>query len=234
LDGQPTHDRAQRAGEHLARELLDLVLLVEEPLPRGPDRVGGTADLDDRHALQVAADALLAHRALDLDVDAAAGQAEAPQPLDDRAHEHRGAHDHLLAGQVVASHAVHALDGPALASGHDERLVGAGHLDPAHDVQDYQDQQYRAADQDDDHVTHSSSFRLTEVVCSTTTLVSLGAATTKTWAPSGTGRSARALSFTGWPPSMTRTSPYPRSVIAVTTTPSRPIRSWRVGVASVR
>src|SRR5215468_2473836 len=49
-----------------------------------------TADLDDRHALQAAADALLAHRALDLDVDAAAGQAEDLQPLDDRPHEHRG------------------------------------------------------------------------------------------------------------------------------------------------
>src|SRR5262249_28932192 len=140
LDGQPTHDRAQRAGEHLARELLDLVLLVEEPLGGGADRVGGAADLDDRHALQVGADALLADRTLNLDVDAPAGQAEDLQPLYDRPDEHGRAHDDLLAGEVLADYAVDALDRPPLAAGHDERLIGAGDLDPVHDVQDDQDQ----------------------------------------------------------------------------------------------
>ena len=48
------------------------------------------------------------------------------------------------------------------------------------------------------------------------------------------GWSARALSLTGWPPMRMRTSPYPSAGIGVTTTPSVPTRSARVGVASVR
>ena len=109
LDGQPADDRAQRAGEHLAGELLDLGLLVQEALGGGADRVLGAADLDDRHALQVGPDALLADRALDLDVDAAAGQVEHLQLLHHRHHEHRSAHDDLLAGQVGGDDTLGAL-----------------------------------------------------------------------------------------------------------------------------
>ena len=129
LDGEPADDRAQRAGEHLPGELLDLGLLVQEPLGGGADRVLGAADLDDRDALQVGADALLAHRTRDLDVDAAAGQVHDLELLHDRQHEHGGAHDDLLAGQVVGAQAVSGLDPLALAAGDDEGLVGPGHLD---------------------------------------------------------------------------------------------------------
>ena len=61
LDGEPADDRPQRTCEHLAGEVVDFALLVQEPLGGGADGVLGAADLDDRHALQVAADALLAH-----------------------------------------------------------------------------------------------------------------------------------------------------------------------------
>src|SRR6185369_7323967 len=99
----------------------------------------------DRDALQVGPDALLADRAGDLDVDAAAGQVEHLQPLHDRHHEDRGAHDDLLAGQVGRARAVDGLHRLALAAGDDERLVGAGHLDPRDDEEHQeQDQQYAA------------------------------------------------------------------------------------------
>lgn len=84
LDGQPTDDRAQGTGEYLTGRFLDPILLVQEPLGGGPDRVLGATHLDDRHALQVGPDALLAHRALDLHVDPPAGQAHHLQLLHDR------------------------------------------------------------------------------------------------------------------------------------------------------
>ena len=100
LDGQAADDRAQRAGEHLLGERLDVLLLGEEPLGGEPDLVGVAADLDDRDALDVELDALAGHRAADLHRDAAAGEVHGGELLHERHHEGAAAEDHLLPRQV--------------------------------------------------------------------------------------------------------------------------------------
>ena len=74
LDGQAADDGAQRAGEHLLGERLDVLLLAQEPLGGQPDLVGVAADLHDRDALDVELDALAGHRAADLHRDPPAGE----------------------------------------------------------------------------------------------------------------------------------------------------------------
>ncbi len=61
---RPTIERSEPASTSRVNSSIS-VLLVQEPLGGGADRVLGAADLDDRDALQVGADALLAHRAAD-------------------------------------------------------------------------------------------------------------------------------------------------------------------------
>ena len=63
LDGEAADDRAQRTGEHLLGEGLDVGLLAEEPLRTEPDLVGVAADLDDGDAVEVELDALPGDRA---------------------------------------------------------------------------------------------------------------------------------------------------------------------------
>ena len=55
-------DRAQRTGEHLLRERLNLVLLTEEPLRGRPNGIFGAANLHDRYPLEGALDALSGYR----------------------------------------------------------------------------------------------------------------------------------------------------------------------------
>jgi len=94
-------DRAERARENLLRERLDRLLLREEPLARGADLVLVAADLHDRDAVEVELDALSGHGATDRDGDAAAGQVEDVEALDERHDERAAAHDDPLSGQVL-------------------------------------------------------------------------------------------------------------------------------------
>jgi hypothetical protein len=141
LHRQRSDDRAQRAREGLLRERLDLLLLAEEALGGGADRVLVAPDLDDRDALDVQLDALAGHGVADGDHDAARGEVEHVQPLDERHDEDAAAHDHLLAAEVRGDEAglrvAHLL---ALAAGDDERLVGLCHLVAARDEQPHEDE----------------------------------------------------------------------------------------------
>ena len=210
LDGQPADDRAQRAGEHLAGERVDALLLVQEPLGGGPDRVLGAADLDDRDALQVGADALLADRA--------AGSRRGSGGWTGRATcsfcttgstNTRRAHDDLLAGQVggAARRRRSATDWPLRPVTMNASLGPATLIRDQDEQDEEEDEQDGAADGDEQDRIMMSFLFYEGGVSSTTTLVELVASITKIRVPSGTGWSARALSFTGCPPREIRTSP---------------------------
>src|SRR5690606_27007691 len=157
LDGQPPDDGPERAGQHLTGEDVDLVLLAEEALGGGPDELLAAADLDDRDALERAADAVGRHRGGHRHADLAAGQVDDVEPLDEGHDEDAGAHDDLLAGGVVGA-------GLALAAGDDERLVGARDPDAADDEDDDQRDQGEAPEHGDDDwrwFQHSSPRRRT-------------------------------------------------------------------------
>ena len=144
-DSRPTIERSDPARTSWVN-VLDVVLLAEEALGGGADRVLGAADLDDGDALQRALDALGGHGRADRHRDLAGREVDRGQLLDHRQHEHAGPHDDLLAGEVGADGAGlgigHRL---ALAPGDDERLVRPGDLDPRHDdADDEQDEDGRA------------------------------------------------------------------------------------------
>ena len=121
-------DRAERTGEHLLREGLDLVLLGEEALARGADLVLVAADLDDRDAVEVELDALARHRTTDCDRDAPAGEVEDVEALYERHDERAAAHDDPLAGEVLGHDPGAVGELFAAGAGDDEGLVGAGDL----------------------------------------------------------------------------------------------------------
>ena len=147
LDGQATDDRAQRTGEHLLGEGLDVGLLAEEALRAEPDLVGVAAHLHDRDAVEVELDALPRDRAADLHRDPAAGEVHRGELLDQRDDEDAAAEDDLLAGEVGAElPGLRVEDRLALPAGDDERLVGTGHLVAAGDEQDQQQEEYDEAD----------------------------------------------------------------------------------------
>jgi hypothetical protein len=130
LDRQPTDDRPQRPRQDLRGEGVDLRLLGEEPLRGGTDRILVTTDLDDRDPVEVRLDALAGHGTPDADRDAAAGEIHHVQALDERQHEHRRAHDDLLAAHVVRDvTGLRVLDRRTLAPGDHVGLVGPRDLD---------------------------------------------------------------------------------------------------------
>ena len=144
-------DRAQRAGQHLLGERLDVVLLAEEPLGGEPDLVGVAADLDDRDALDVQLDALAGDRAADLHRDAAAGQVEGGELLHERDRRTMPPPRMTFCPErsVVSSPGLGVEHRLALAAGDDERLVGTRHLVAAGHEQHQQDEEDDEADDRD-------------------------------------------------------------------------------------
>lgn len=158
LHGHPADDRAQRAGQHLLGEADDAVLLHQEPLRRGPDRVLRAADLDDRDAFEVGLHPAQRHRAAHGDRDVPGGEVEREPLLHERHDEHAAAHHDLLAA-VVGEHTARLRIGGPLAAppGDDERLARAGHLVAADHHQGEQHQEYDDSHHRDDDRTHDNA-----------------------------------------------------------------------------
>ena len=101
LHGQVADDGAQRTGELVRREAVDLLLLAAEALGGRADGDVLVVHLDDRDAGHVQRDALRRRGAVDLDRDPAGGHVEHRQLLDERQDEHAATGHHLLPRQVV-------------------------------------------------------------------------------------------------------------------------------------
>ena len=147
LDGEPADDRAQRAGQHLPGEVVDLVLLVQEPLGGGPDRVLGAADLDDRHALQVGAGCPACSPRPGCSTSMPpAGQVEGLCSFCTTGRTKTEAPSTTFCPDMSVDRPPSAASrGAALAAGDDERLVGPGDLDPGEHEQHQDEQRGRIA-----------------------------------------------------------------------------------------
>ena len=137
LHGKTTDDGSERAREGLLGERLDLLLLHQEALCGGTDGVLVAPHLDDCDAVEIQFDALTGNRVADLHHDAAAGQVEHVQTLDQGNHEDSAAHDDLLAGQVGGDQTgLRIGDCLSLLARNDVGLVRTGHPVPAGDQPD--------------------------------------------------------------------------------------------------
>ncbi len=151
LHAEPADDGAERTGEHLTGEHVDLALLAQEALGRGPDELLGATHLHDGDALERAADAVGRDGGRHADADLAAGESDDAELLHEGHHEDAGAHDDLLARGVSAA-------GLALAAGDDERLVGARHPDAADHEQDQDDDEDDEPDDGDEGTAHGGEL----------------------------------------------------------------------------
>ncbi|OEI67505.1 hypothetical protein Cus16_2948 [Curtobacterium sp. ER1/6] len=115
---------AERSGEDLPCEVVDLLLLPEEALRRRADRRVGLAHLDERHGLDVDRDAA-GVLGVHVDVDRPRGQRDLRHPLEERPDEHTRAEHDLDAG-LHRLGAVWVLDLAGPLAGDDERLVRPG------------------------------------------------------------------------------------------------------------
>src|SRR5690606_30928343 len=155
LHGPPAHDGAERAGQHFLGEPDDAVLLHQEPLGGGADRVLGAAHLDDGDTLQVGLHTAQRDRAPDGHRDVPAGEVQGELLLHER-HDEDTAADHDLLTAVVGENAAGLGIGGLLAAaaGDDERLARTGDLVTGDDHEGQQDQEYDDSDHGDQYRAH--------------------------------------------------------------------------------